>query len=158
MSLRTSKRTMPQITLSGSRLQSAQELVSDNARKAARQMGPTSRQAKKIAAERMVDARDWSAPRLDQAGHYIEHEVGPRINDLLHRASEKVEPPRAGRRHKGFATVLMVVGGSLGAAGAIATRRNAKRKAEDTDPTTASTDHLSAVSDNNSSTEHARIP
>ncbi len=158
MSLRTSKRNMPQVNLSGSRLQAAQELVSDNARKAARQMGPTSRQAKKMAAERMTDARDWSAPRLDQAGHYIEHEVGPRINELLHRASERVEPPRAGRGRKGFAAALMVVGGGLGAAGAIATRRNAKRKADDTDPTTVSSDHLAAVSNNGGSTEHARIP
>ncbi len=147
---------MPQVTLRGSRLQSTQERVSDNARKAARHMGPTSRQARKIAAERMADARDWSAPRLDQAGQYIEHEVGPRINDLLHRASEKVEPPRSGGRKRGLAAALLVAGGALGAAGAIATRRNARKSA---DSDSASAEHLSAVSDNNSGgTEHARIP
>jgi hypothetical protein len=158
MSLRSSNRKKPQVNLrGGSRLQDAQELVSKNARKAARQMGPTSRQAKKIAAERMTTARDWSAPRIDQAGQYIEREVGPRVNELLHRTAEKVEPAKPGRRRRGIGATLLLVGGTLGAAGAIATRRNraAGTKPETTPSTSA--DHLSAVSKNTSS-ERAHTP
>jgi hypothetical protein len=102
----------------------------------------------------MTTARDWSAPRIDQAGQYIEHEVGPRVNDLLHRTAEKVEPSKPGRRRRGIAATLLLVGGTLGAAGAIATRRNKTTGAAPEATPSTSADHLSAVSEN-SSTERA---
>lgn len=153
MSLRSRNRQKPQVSLRGSRLQDAQEVVARNAGKAARKMGPTSRQARKAAASGMLSARDWSAPRIDQAGRYIETEVGPRVNDLLHRAAEKIEPAKPRRRRRGLGAMLLIIGGALGAIGAIATRRSAGRSASNT--STPSADHLSTVSDD-SDTDHAR--
>jgi hypothetical protein len=144
MSLRSSIRKKPQVSLGGSRLYDVQEQVSKSARRAARQVGPTSRQARELAADRMTSARGWSAPRIDQAGEYIEHEIGPRVSELLHRTAERVEPKRPQRRRRGFAAMLLLAGGAMGAAGAIATRRNARSTPEATPSSSA--DRLSAVS------------
>jgi hypothetical protein len=150
MSLRNRSRKMPQVNIDSARLQEAQEIVSKSARQAAERVGPTTRQARKIAAKQMKNARHWSAPRIDQAGQYIEDEVGPRVGAMLHRTADKVEPTSSGRR-RGFATMLLVAGGAIGAAGAIVTRRNAARSAESTSP-----EHLSAVSENSSTArEHS---
>ena len=92
MSLRNRSRKMPQVNIDGARLQDAQELVSKSARQAAERVGPTTRQARKIAAKQMKSARYWSAPRIDQAGQYIEDEVGPRVGAMLHRTAGRVEP------------------------------------------------------------------
>lgn len=155
MSLRDRSRKIPQVNIDSVRLQDAQErlqdaqdLVSRGARQAARRMGPTTRQARKMAAKQMKNARYWSAPRIDQAGQYIEDEVGPRVGAILHRTANKVEPAKAKRR-RGMAALLLLIGGAIGAAGAIATRRRAASTGEGT-----SSEHLSAVSEN-SSTEHA---
>jgi hypothetical protein len=153
MSLRSSIRKKPQVSLGGSRLYDAQDRVSQSARRAARQMGPTSRQARELAAERMMSARGWSAPRIDQAGQYIEHEIGPRVSELLHRTADRVEPKRRQRRRRrGIAAMLLLVGGAMGAAGAIATRRNT-RSAQEATPSSPA-DRLSSVS-KDTSTEDA---
>ncbi|MCW2948910.1 MAG: hypothetical protein JWR24_5627 [Actinoallomurus sp.] len=156
MSLRLSIRKKPQVNLRGSRLYDAQDRVSRSARRAAQQMGPTSRQARKMAADGVTTARGWSAPRIDQAGEYIEHEVGPRVSELLHRTAERVEPRRSQRRRRGFAAMLLLIGGALGATGAIATRRNAARAATEPTPSPPA-DHLSSVS-RDSSTEGTHTP
>jgi hypothetical protein len=155
MSRRNRSRKIPQVNIDTARLQEAQErlqeaqeIVSKSARQAAERVAPTTRQARKVAAEQMMNARTWSAPRIDQAGHYIEEEVGPRVGAMLHRTAEKVEPAKS-RSRRGFAALLLIVGGAVGAAGAIATRRNAARSSDE------HTEHLSAVSEN-SSTERAR--
>jgi hypothetical protein len=145
MSLRNRSRKMPQVNIDSARLQDAQEIVSKGARQAADRVGPTTRQARKIAAKQMKSARHWGAPRIDQAGQYIEDEVGPRVGAMLHRTAGKVEPTSPPRR-RGFATMLLVAGGAIGAAGAIVTRRNATRSAEES----TSPEHLSAVSENSS--------
>jgi len=143
MSLRNRSRKMPQVNIDSARLQEAQDLVAKSARQAAERVGPTTREARKIAAKQMKSARHWSAPRIDQAGQYIEDEVGPRVGAMLHRTAGRVEPV-APRRRRGFAAMLLVIGGAIGAAGAIATRRGAARSAEGDSP-------LSAVSENTSS-------
>jgi hypothetical protein len=150
MSLRSRSRKMPQVNIDSARLQDAQEKVSKGARQAAERVGPTTRQARKIAAKQMKTARYLSAPKIEQAGQYIEEEVGPRVGAMLQRTAGRVEPPKESRGRRGFAAMLLIVGGAVGAAGAIVTRRNAARSAEE--PT--SPDHLSAVSEN-SSTERA---
>jgi hypothetical protein len=139
---------MPQVNIDSARLQDAQDRVSKGARQAAERVGPTTRQARKIAAKQMKSARHWSAPRIDQAGQYIEDEVGPRVGAMLHRTAGMVEPVQP-RRRRGFAAMLLIIGGVIGAAGAIATRRNAARSTED-----GSSEHLSAVSED-SSTDRA---
>jgi hypothetical protein len=149
MSLRSRSHKMPQVNIDSVRLHDAQEIVSKGARQAAQRVGPTTRQARKMAAKQMKNARHWSAPRIDQAGQYIEDEVGPRVGAMLRRTADRVEP-RNRRRRRGFAAMLLVIGGAVGAAGAIATRRSASRSAEE-----STSPDLSAVSEN-SSTERAR--
>jgi hypothetical protein len=146
MSLRNRSRKMPPVNIDGARLQEAQDLVAKSARQAAERMGPTTREARKIAAKQMKSARHWSAPRIDQAGQYIEDEVGPRVGAMLHRTAGRVDPAPP-RRRRGFAAMLLIIGGVIGAAGAIATRRTAARSAEGDSP-------LAAVSDDTTD-EHA---
>jgi hypothetical protein len=152
MSRRNRTRKMPQVNIDSARLQDAQDLVSRGARQAAQRVGPTTRQARRIAAaqmtRQMTNARRWGAPRIDQAGQYIEDQVGPRVGALLHRTATKVEPGGR-RRRRGLAALLLAVGGAIGAAGAIVTRRKAASTGEGSSP-----EHLSAVSEN-SSGEHA---
>jgi hypothetical protein len=148
MSLRNTSRKMPQVNIDSARLQDAQERVAKGARQAAQRVGPTTRQARKVAAEQMKTARHWSAPRIDQAGHYVEEEIGPRVGAMLRRTAVRVEPSGTKRR-RGIAAALLVVGGAVGAAGAIATRRASRSSEEPTSP-----EHLSSVSEN-SSTERA---
>ncbi|GLY87958.1 hypothetical protein Airi02_058870 [Actinoallomurus iriomotensis] len=143
MSLRNKSRKMPQVNIDSARLQDVQERVAEGARQAAQRVGPTTRQAQKMAAKQMKNARHWSAPRIDQAGHYIEEEVGPRVGALLHRTAGRVEPGSPKRR-RGFAAALLVVGGAVGAVGAIATRRSASRPSEEV----SSPEHLSSTSEN----------
>jgi hypothetical protein len=145
MSLR---KKMPQVNIDSARLHDAQEMVSKGARQAAQRVGPTTRQARRMAAKQMKNARIWGAPRIDQAGHFIEEEVGPRVGAMLHRTADRMEP-KPSRRRRRFAAALLITGGAIGAAGAIVTRRNAARSAEPTSP-----EGLSAVSEN-SSTERA---
>lgn len=145
MSLRMRIRKMPQVSINSARLQDAQDRVSAGAQEAAKRMGPTSRQARKLASSGMTKARVWSAPRIDQAGQYIEEEVGPRVGAMLHRTATKVEPVEP-RRRRGIAALLLVIGGAIGAAGAIVTRRKAASAGEGT-----SAEHLSSVSENSSS-------
>lgn len=141
MSLR---KKMPQVNIDSARLHDAQEMVSKGARQAAQRVGPTTRQARKMAAKQVQNARVWGAPRIDQAGHYFEEEIGPKVGAMLHRTADRMEPKPSGRR-RGLAAALLVAGGAIGAAGAIVTRRNASRSAESTSP-----EHLSAVSENSS--------
>jgi hypothetical protein len=144
----------PQVSIDTARLQDAQEIVSKNARKAARQVGPTSRQARKMAASGMTSARIWGAPKIDRAGQYVEEEVGPRLGAMLHRTAGRVDPVKP-RRRRGIAAALIVIGGALGAAGAVVTRRKMQQQSDDEATAPASSDHLSAVSKNSTSTERA---
>jgi hypothetical protein len=143
MSLRNRSRKMPQVNIDSARLQDAQERLTEGARQAAQRVAPTTREARKIAAQQMKVARRWSAPRIDQAGQYFEEEIGPRVGAMLHRTAGRVEPGTPKRR-RGLAAALLVVGGAVGAAGAIATRRNASRSNEEV----TSPEHLSTVSEN----------
>jgi hypothetical protein len=124
------------------------------AQRTAQRLGPTAGQARRMASTGMYNARIWGAPQLDRAGAYVEKELAPRVGSMLRRTAQRIEPtpPRRGRR--GIAAMLLLAGGALGAAGAIATRRNVARKqAEGTEPT--STEHLASVSDSDS-TQRAR--
>jgi hypothetical protein len=120
------------------------------ARQTASRLGPTAGQARRMASTGVESARVWSAPRIDRAGRYVEHKLGPRVGMMLRRLAGRIEPPRQ-RSRRGIATTLLLAGGTLGAAGAFATRRNAARRAEEEQGTPARGEHLSSVS----SGEHA---
>nr|WP_246422456.1 YtxH domain-containing protein [Nocardiopsis mwathae] len=68
------------------------------AREQAERLGPYAGQAKESAAQGLLQARGWTAPRLETAAHRVEDTVAPRVADLLTAAAARVEPNRARRR------------------------------------------------------------
>lgn len=44
------------------------------------------------ARRRLRDARAWAAPRMEQAGHSVEKDIGPKVADMLVSAAHRVEP------------------------------------------------------------------
>lgn len=143
----------PQVRLRAEQLAQTQARLSRGARRAARQVGPTSREARRVASERLTDARRWSAPRVDRAASYVEQEAAPKVGSILHRTADRLEPPSPRRSRRAIAgLLLLLIGGVVGTMGAIATRRNLSRDGSFSAP---SGDRLSAVSENNTS-ERAR--
>lgn len=88
----------------------------------AERFGPASRRARRVAGERMLDARQWTAPQLDRAAGYVEQELGPRLSAMLAATARRVEPPRRGRRIRTAALVAVGAIGVVGIAGALLTR------------------------------------
>jgi hypothetical protein len=127
-----------------SRLHTMQERVQDGGQRAAEKIGPAAQQARTAAAyrlggarvwagERVVDARAAAAPRIVRAADYVQHDLGPRVGSMLKTAGHKLEPPRR-RRRGSILMVLVMLGGLVGAIGAMVARRNSERTAfEDTD-------------------------
>ncbi|MFB9800149.1 hypothetical protein ACFFN5_06305, partial [Streptomonospora salina] len=62
------------------------------AREQSERLGPYADQARQTAAERLYQARGWTAPRLETAAHRVEDTVAPRVADLLSDAAARVEP------------------------------------------------------------------
>ncbi|MFC4867254.1 MULTISPECIES: hypothetical protein [Streptomonospora] len=67
------------------------------AREQSDRFGPYADQARQTAAERLYQARGWTAPRLETAAHRVEDTVAPRVADLLSYAAGRVEPRKAKR-------------------------------------------------------------
>ncbi|MBC6457176.1 hypothetical protein [Actinomadura sp. HBU206391] len=106
----------------------------EGAYRAKERLGPTTQAARVIAAERMLEAREWSAPRLVRAAHYVETELGPRVGTLLAKAADKVEPPRRQRQRRNTAMKTLVAASAIGAVGAVVSRRiptNSPKQSED---------------------------
>lgn len=105
-----------------SRLRRVQRRASDQARRV------TSSQTRQMASSRIEGARTWSAPQLDRFGHYIEHEFGPRFGLLCHRTAGRMQPSQEeeGAR-RGPAILLLMLGGLVGAIGAVARLRGRSR-------------------------------
>jgi hypothetical protein len=117
------------------RLHRAQEVAQAGTARAAERIGPAAKQAREVAADRMTDARGWTAPRLRRAARYVEADLGPKVGSAMRTTAHKVEPARPRNWRRIFAAVLLTVGGLVGALGAIARRRKAApaANAEDED-------------------------
>lgn len=82
--------------------------VRDRARQAASRVGPMAKSAQRGAADRIHGARTWAAPRIEQAAHSVQHDVGPKVSSILVATAQRVEPAqksaaRMGRRTRGRA-------------------------------------------------------
>lgn len=111
------------------------ELCSRNFSSAAERIGPAAQHTRDVTAERFMGARGWSAPRIEQAGKYVEGDLAPRVNALLAGLAHRIEPPKP--RHRGRTAMLAMVAivAAAGMAGAMMTRRNNMRMlAEDDMP------------------------
>lgn len=74
--------------------------LQEAAREQAERLGPYADQARDQAAQRLFQARGWTAPRLATAAQRVEDTVAPRVADLLTTAAQRVDPspPRRGLR------------------------------------------------------------
>jgi hypothetical protein len=107
------------------RLHRAQEAAQTGGARAAERVGPAAQRARRVAALRIIDARRWTAPRLERTAHYVENELGPRVGSMLHTTAHKVRPAKTAGKRRMVALVLLVVGGMASTLGALARRRNA---------------------------------
>lgn len=92
-----------------------QELARDSAER----LGPYAAEARETAADRLHQARGWTAPRLETAAHRVEDTVAPKVAELLTTAARRIDPspPAAVLRGRRRRRALLVVGlGVLGAA------------------------------------------
>jgi hypothetical protein len=105
------------------RLHRAQEAAQTGTARAAERIGPAAQRAREVASDRIVDARAWSAPRLERTAHYVEAELGPRVGSLLHTTAHKVRPAKTRNKRRIVAVVLLVCGGVASTIGALARRR-----------------------------------
>lgn len=121
-----------------SRLRRAQQRASEQARRAG--------DARRVASSRIYTARTWGAPRLDRFGNFVEHEVGPRVGSMLHRTAGRVQPARKASS-RSITMILLMLGGAIGAIGAIATRRGRSRPSGESHRP-APAERLSSVSEN----------
>jgi hypothetical protein len=82
------------------------------------------RMAPEFAGDRIMAARGWGAPRLEQAARYVESGMAPRVSSFLSGMADRVEPPKPS--HRGRNAVLMLLAGvaAVGVAGALAARRS----------------------------------
>jgi hypothetical protein len=117
-------RRKPQIEVGRERLHRMQEQAQHGVSYAADRIGPASVHAREVAAERILDAREWSAPQLERAAAYVESELGPRISAFLFSTAQRMQPTRTNRRSRNVALTTLALVGLAGAAGAMATRRN----------------------------------
>ncbi|WP_159944253.1 MULTISPECIES: hypothetical protein [unclassified Nocardiopsis] len=71
--------------------------LQDLAREQADRIGPYADQARDQAALKLLQARGWTAPRLENAALRVENTVAPRVAGMLTAAAHRVDP-KPGRR------------------------------------------------------------
>ncbi|MBO3746023.1 hypothetical protein J5X84_08095 [Streptosporangiaceae bacterium NEAU-GS5] len=83
--------------------------------KAAERVGPMASNAREVAAHKVIDARIWAAPKLDQAAHSVEDQLAPRVSAFLTQAAQRVDPaPARSRKWPIIAMLCGLVAGAVG--------------------------------------------
>ena len=118
----------------------AQEL----ARQAATtQVAPLARTAQEKAGRGLLEARAWTAPRVEAGGIAVQERIAPAVSAALVTAARRIEPPRARRRRWPLivAGVVVLGAGCVAAAQVLRSRQNAASMAasEPTAPTPPAT-------------------
>ncbi|WP_017610987.1 hypothetical protein [Nocardiopsis xinjiangensis] len=98
--------------------------LQDLAREQAERLGPYADQARDQASQKLLQARGWTAPRLETAAHRVEDTVAPRVAELLNTAAHRVDPkpPRRGLRalrQNRKVTRTLLIGGAAVVGGAL---------------------------------------
>ncbi|RKS06521.1 hypothetical protein DFP74_2155 [Nocardiopsis sp. Huas11] len=75
--------------------------LQDLANEQAKRFGPYADQARDQAALKLLQARGWTAPRLETAALRVEDTVAPRVSGLLSSAAQRVDPAPARRGLRG---------------------------------------------------------
>ncbi len=159
MSLTMNIRRNRQAAMARSRLERAQEAYLQamtacrgGVGAASERIAPAAERTRDMAAERLLLARGWSAPRLETAAHYVEADLAPRVSSFLADMAHRVEPEQPQRSRKAIVGMAVAVA-AIGVAGVMATRRNnalswtemeseVERKAREAADTTGSDDKV----------------
>ncbi|REE97371.1 hypothetical protein [Thermomonospora umbrina] len=127
MSSLISVRRKPQVRIDTTRLNRMQEAARQGAGTAVERIGPAAQRSREYAADRMLDARGWGAPRLERAAGYVEQDLAPRVSAFLADTAHRIEPPKPQRRARNAGLVMLATVAALGMAGAAMTRKNAEQ-------------------------------
>jgi hypothetical protein len=113
----------------------AQELARQTA---TTQVAPLARSAQEKAAQGLLEARAWTAPRVEAGGVVVKDRLAPAVTAALVTAARRIEPPRARRRRWPLivAGVVVLGAGCAAAAQVLRSKRNAASMAE-SDPATS---------------------
>lgn len=93
--------------------------LQDLAREQAERLGPYADQARDQASQKLLQARGWTAPRLETAAQRVEDTVAPRVADLLNTAAHRVDPKpsrrglRALRENRKVSRTLLIGGAAV---------------------------------------------
>lgn len=98
----------------------------------AAQFTPFAESARMTATQGAYQARQWAAPRLDQAGHAIQERIAPGVAGMLSTAARRLEPARSHkRRWPMLAGGIAVLAAVCGAAAFMLSRRGDSQLGED---------------------------
>lgn len=125
MSSLISVRRKSEVQIDTSRIRQLQQTARQSASMAAERVGPLAARSREYAAERVLQARRWSAPRLERAAGYVEQDLAPRLSAWLNDTARRIEPPAPADRPRNTGLLVLAAIAALGAAGAAMTRRNA---------------------------------
>ncbi|MEU5881061.1 hypothetical protein [Spirillospora sp. NPDC047279] len=128
---------------------SGAESCRQGASHAAERMGPTAQRTRTVAADRVMDARGWSAPRIEDAARYVESGIAPRVSSFLSGVADRVEPPKPSHRGRNITLAMLAAVAAVGVAGAVMTKRNSMQALmeDTTEPERESTPATSDVHD-----------
>ncbi|MFP3961814.1 hypothetical protein SMC26_05755 [Actinomadura fulvescens] len=102
-----------------------------NASVAADRIAPAAQRTRDVAADRIMDARSWSAPRIDSAARYVEGGLAPRVSSFLTDMAGRVEPPKPSHRGRNITLMMLAAMAAVGVAGAIMTKRSSMQSLMD---------------------------
>ncbi|KAB2344733.1 hypothetical protein [Actinomadura rudentiformis] len=95
-----------------------------NASDAADRIAPAAQRTRDVAADRIMGARGWSAPRIENAARYVEGGLAPRVSSFLSDVADRVEPPKPSHRGRNITMMMLAAVAAVGIAGAVMTKRN----------------------------------
>ncbi|GAA5047277.1 hypothetical protein GCM10023259_021800 [Thermocatellispora tengchongensis] len=107
------------------RMQAQMAHATERMAHATERVGPMASDARDMAAERIVNARSWAAPRLDRAAHTVEEQLAPRVSAMLADAARRIDPKPV--RSRRWPMLVLLSGLALGAAGFYMYRKNAQQ-------------------------------
>ncbi|HEY3686590.1 MAG TPA: hypothetical protein VGL93_26395 [Streptosporangiaceae bacterium] len=84
--------------------------LKQGALKTAERLGPYAETARDTAAERLVEARKWAAPRLEDAAQAVQETVAPRVSSALAATAQRVEPVQKEAKKRGRAVAKALKG------------------------------------------------
>ena len=102
----------------------AQELARQTA---TTQVVPLARSAQEKAVQGLLEARAWTAPRVEAGGVAVQDRLAPAVTAAMVTAARRIEPPRARRRRWPLivAGVVVLGAGCAAAAQVLRSKRNA---------------------------------